>query len=397
MPSALKAHDTLADYIAHRDQPDELLGRTSPSSWSACSRPGSATRPRRRTISATTGSPRSSATTRTCRCSWTWPRGRSRGFLAMGQNPAVGGQNAGYQRQALAKLDWLVVRDLYETETASFWKDSPEAVERRPEARGDRDRGLPPARGGRRRDGRQLHQHPAPPAVARQAPPTRPATPAPTSGSPSTSASGSRSSTRRASWRATGRSRRSSGTTSTPRRTRGWRIKDEPSAARILKEINGYHVAGGLPVRGLRRPEGRRLDRLRRLDLQRGLRARRRRSRDGHNHAANRQGDDWVALGWGFAWPANRRIMYNRASADPAGDPWPKEARLARRFGNGAKGYVYWDEAASGPDPANPARRSGGAGWGSTSPTSRSPSRRPRRRTPTAWGSTSTTARPRSS
>src|SRR5207253_9444416 len=44
----------------------------------------------------------------------------------MGQNPAVGGQNASYQRQALAKLDWMVVRDLYETETASFWKDSPE-------------------------------------------------------------------------------------------------------------------------------------------------------------------------------------------------------------------------------------------------------------------------------
>ena len=43
----------------------------------------------------------------------------------MGQNPAVGGQNASFQRQALAKLDWLVVRDLYETETASFWKDSP--------------------------------------------------------------------------------------------------------------------------------------------------------------------------------------------------------------------------------------------------------------------------------
>ena len=46
--------------------------------------------------------------------------------MAMGQNPAVGGQNASFQRQALAKLDWLVVRDLYETETATFWTDSPE-------------------------------------------------------------------------------------------------------------------------------------------------------------------------------------------------------------------------------------------------------------------------------
>src|SRR5207247_5062642 len=49
-----------------------------------------------------------------------------KGFFVMGQNPAVGGQNASFQRQALAKLDWMVVRDLYETETASFWKDSPE-------------------------------------------------------------------------------------------------------------------------------------------------------------------------------------------------------------------------------------------------------------------------------
>src|SRR5207249_7357102 len=54
-------------------------------------------------------------------------QGNIKGFFAMGQNPAVGGQNASFQRQALAKLDWMVVRDLYETETASFWKDSPEA------------------------------------------------------------------------------------------------------------------------------------------------------------------------------------------------------------------------------------------------------------------------------
>src|SRR5262249_42354974 len=52
--------------------------------------------------------------------------GKIKGVMAMGQNPAVGGQNAGYQRRALAKLDWLVVRDLYETETATFWRDSPE-------------------------------------------------------------------------------------------------------------------------------------------------------------------------------------------------------------------------------------------------------------------------------
>src|SRR3989442_4244639 len=48
------------------------------------------------------------------------------GIMVMSQNPGVGRQNAGLQRKALAKLKWMVVRDLYETETASFWKDSPE-------------------------------------------------------------------------------------------------------------------------------------------------------------------------------------------------------------------------------------------------------------------------------
>ncbi len=34
-------------------------------------------------------------------------------------------------------------------------------------------------------------------------------------------------------------------------------------------------------------------------------------------------------LNWGFAWPANRRIIYNRASCDPAGKPWdPKRTVL---------------------------------------------------------------------
>ena len=25
---------------------------------------------------------------------------------------------------------------------------------------------------------------------------------------------------------------------------------------------------------------------------------------------------------WAFSWPANRRVMYNRASADAEGKPW---------------------------------------------------------------------------
>ena len=49
-----------------------------------------------------------------------------KGFFVMGQNPAVGSANGKLQRLALANLDWLVVRDLVETETATFWYDSPE-------------------------------------------------------------------------------------------------------------------------------------------------------------------------------------------------------------------------------------------------------------------------------
>jgi formate dehydrogenase-N alpha subunit len=44
------------------------------------------------------------------------------------------------------------------------------------------------------------------------------------------------------------------------------------------------------------------------------------------NNAARRGTDDPTGLGmypnWTFTWPANRRIMYNRASADAQGRPW---------------------------------------------------------------------------
>jgi formate dehydrogenase major subunit len=38
---------------------------------------------------------------------------------------------------------------------------------------------------------------------------------------------------------------------------------------------------------------------------------------------------------WGWAWPANRRILYNRASAAPDGKPWSER-----------KKWVWWDEEA---------------------------------------------------
>ena len=44
------------------------------------------------------------------------------GLICMGQNPAVSGPNARLERKALANLDWLIVLDLFETETAAFWR-----------------------------------------------------------------------------------------------------------------------------------------------------------------------------------------------------------------------------------------------------------------------------------
>src|SRR6266704_121638 len=55
--------------------------------------------------------------------------GKMDGLFVMGQNPAVGAANGRLERTALRKLKWLVVRDLVEIATASFWCDSPE-VER---------------------------------------------------------------------------------------------------------------------------------------------------------------------------------------------------------------------------------------------------------------------------
>jgi len=61
--------------------------------------------------------------------------GKMEGLFVMGQNPAVAGPNSGMERRALGKLKWLVVREMVETETASFWYESPEVQrgELRPE------------------------------------------------------------------------------------------------------------------------------------------------------------------------------------------------------------------------------------------------------------------------
>jgi formate dehydrogenase major subunit len=50
------------------------------------------------------------------------------------------------------------------------------------------------------------------------------------------------------------------------------------------------------------------------------------------NRARERQPAGKYGHGWGFAWPADRRILYNRASARPDGKPWSERKKL-----------VWWD------------------------------------------------------
>jgi formate dehydrogenase major subunit len=104
----------------------------------------------------------------------------------------------------------------------------------------------------------------------------------------------------------------------------------EPRAEAVLQEINGYGP-GGLPLPGYTELRG---------DgstscgcwIYCGVYA------GGVNQAARRTphtAQSWVSADWGWAWPLNRRTLYNRASADPDGVPWSER-----------KAYVWWDEAA---------------------------------------------------
>ncbi len=47
-----------------------------------------------------------------------------KGLILFGQNPVVSGPNAGMGKKALAKLDWIVAADLFETETTCFWQEN---------------------------------------------------------------------------------------------------------------------------------------------------------------------------------------------------------------------------------------------------------------------------------
>jgi formate dehydrogenase major subunit len=246
--------------------------------------------------------------------------GKVEGFFLYGENPAVGSAASRLHRLAMANLDWLVVRDLQEIESAAFWREGPEVEsgEIKPEEVRTEVFFLPAA-AHTEKDGsftntqRMLQWHHKaidPPGDCRSD-----------------------------LWFTyhLGRRIREKLADSTDPKDRAildlvWDYPtegahEEPSAEAVLREVNGWD-AERKPLAGYAalKADG---STACGCWIYCGCFA------DGVNQPARRKPgreQHWVAPEWGWAWPMNRRIIYNRASADPQGRPWSERKR-----------YVWWD------------------------------------------------------
>ena len=246
------------------------------------------------------------------------------GYLLLGQNPAVGSANARMQRLGLANLDWLVVRDFSLTESATWWRNGPEIEtgEMRTEDLKTEVFFLPAA-AQTEKDGsftntqRLLQWHH-------------------TAVEPAGDARSDLWFTYHLGLRIRQKLAAAS-TEETAGRDRpvldltwDYPVKgplEEPDAEAVLAEING------------RDSDGNPLSSYTQLKddgsttcgcwIYCGVYA------GAVNQAARRvpgEQQNWIANEWGWAWPANRRVLYNRASADPDGRPWSER-----------KALVWWD------------------------------------------------------
>jgi formate dehydrogenase major subunit len=242
--------------------------------------------------------------------------GKCPGYFVVGENPAVGSAHGKFQRLAMAQADWIVVRDFQEIESASFWYDSPEikSGELKTDEIGT-EVFFMPAAAHTEKDGmftntqRLLQWH-----------------------SKAVDPPGDCESELDFLIRL-GRKIREKLAGSTDPKDRPildltWDYELDNAEA-VVAEIGGYDSN-----------EGRHLTKYQELRddgttacgswIHAGI------YRDGANQAARKKPhreQNWIAPEWGWAWPANRRILYNRASADPDGKPWSER-----------KKYVWWDE-----------------------------------------------------
>lgn len=245
--------------------------------------------------------------------------GLIRGLIVPGQNPVIGGSNSRLVERGLANLEWLVVRDITETETAGFWRDGQliRKGERTPQDIPTEvflmPTSLPGEKAGTFTNTHRLIQwH----DKVVEGP------------------GDSRSDL----WFMYQIGRRLKALYADSTETRDEAIqkltwdypevdeKGEPSAEAVLKEMNGYTVA-----------DQKQLDSFQKLKddgstasgawLYCGIFP-----DEKTNKSRSRVPDGpygpGTHLDWAFSWPANRRNMYNRASADPEGRPWSERKRL---------------------------------------------------------------------
>ncbi|MEE1927101.1 formate dehydrogenase [Streptomyces sp. TRM 70351] len=249
--------------------------------------------------------------------------GVCKGYFLMGENPAVGSANAKMQRLGMAELDWLVVRDFSLIESATWWKDGPEIAtgELRTEDIATEVFFFPAAAhteksGSFTNTNRMLQWH----SAAKE---------------PDGDARSDLWFMYHLGRRLRERLRGSTDPRDRPLLDLTWDYPTEgplaePDAEAVLAEING-RAADGTPLHSYEQLTD---------DgstscgcwIYCGVYA------DGVNQAARKKPhteQDWIAAEWAWAWPANRRILYNRASADPEGRPWSER-----------KALVWWDEEA---------------------------------------------------
>jgi len=319
MPCTEKPHDSLADYLANISTPDSWW-TNAPAYMVSLLRAfyGDAAHPE--SAFGYDLLPRITGDLSAQQMAVMMDEGVIEGLFCMGQNPAVGGQNAKLQRRGLAALKWLVVRDPFEIESASFWEDGPEVTggDLLPEDIGTEVFLLPAALTAEK-DGSytntqrlvQWHDRAVdPPGDAR-----------------------TEAWFTHQLWK---RLRERISVDNAPAATQfhslAWPYTEnadgEPELDEIVAEINGYDVATRRPVSGFTelRSDGTTACG---CWIYSGIRP-----ADGRNRSKDRDPAGRAAPNWGFAWPANRRILYNRASARPDGSPW-----------SAGKAWVWWDAA----------------------------------------------------
>ena len=279
-------------------------------------------------------------------------KGEVKGYFLFGQNPGGGGPNAGLHRAGLRKLDWLVVARLVRDRERRLLEERPE----RPAARRDQDGGVLHPRRGRAGEGGQPHQHAAAAPVARQG--RRPARRLPLRRLV-------RLQPRQAAQAAVRRLDRPAGPAA-PEPHLGLRLRRAAAPARRHAQPHRGRAGRGEGAAGDQRLPADEIDpRTGRPQLLTGFSE----LKDdgstacgcwiysgvfpepGRNRARERKRtDNPLQPEWGFAWPHNRRIMYNRASADPEGRPWSerKKLHLVGRASSGS--WVGDDEPDFEPD-----------------------------------------------